>query len=166
MGQRSRQVDRNLEALYLELDRAAQELEFLGSEGGFGFEDTTAPSAGRAEWDESPTDRTKRPAAVSPTDSAHERNSAFLKFTAQKYDRTVADLHRRRRRLLFWTVGFGIGISAALEVVNYLSHEVMPPIWLAILPAVWLLPVPFFLLAFRGTQRTLKANRLETGVGA
>jgi hypothetical protein len=166
MGQRSRQVDRNLEALYLELDRAAQELEFLGSEGGFGFEDTTAPSAGRAEWDESPTDRTKRPAAASPTDSAHERNSAFLKFTAQKYDRTVADLHRRRRRLLFWTVGFGIGISAALEVVNYLSHEVMPPIWLAILPAVWLLPVPFFLLAFRGTQRTLKANRLETGVGA
>ncbi len=91
---------------------------------------------------------------------------AFCQFTATRYDRTVRQLKARRRRIFGWTVGLAAGISIALEVLNVLAREPMPPWWLALLPLVWLIPVPFFVLAFWGTQRTLRANHLETGVSS
>jgi hypothetical protein len=38
----------------------------------------------------------------------------------------------------------------------------MPAIWwIAVLPAIWMIPVPFFVLSFFVTQRVLRRNHLD-----
>lgn len=170
-GPRSAEVDRDLEELHDELRRASRELEFLGTEVGFGFDRRTTPPRGKPIWDESVDEPATgsidpAPEAVVGVQSGPSGVPAFCQFTATRYDRTVRQLKARRRRIFGWTVGLAAGISIALEVLNVLAREPMPPWWLALLPLVWLIPVPFFVLAFRGTQRTLRANHLETGVSS
>ncbi len=167
-GGRSRAVDDHLEAIHQELGRAARELQFLVSEVGAGFDRPAKPATARAAWDESdePPVRT-RSADVNdtlPVRPVLATGAQFEEFTAERYDTTVAQLKSRRRSLLGWTIGLAVGISGALEVLNLLAHEPTPVPWLAFLPIVWILPVPFFVLSFRGTQRVLKGNHLETGV--
>ena len=82
-------------------------------------------------------------------------------FTVERYNRTVSKLHDRRLALRWGTVAAAVGISSVLLWLTLQAHEPVPPIWLAVLPLVWMVPVPFFVAAFRGTQRVLRENRLE-----
>ncbi|HTT73222.1 MAG TPA: hypothetical protein VMG99_03625 [Thermoplasmata archaeon] len=161
-------VEQHLHDLTRELGRAGDELEFLSREVGFGLD---APTPVAAAWDEGTpgsglgaTAASARGPIAAP--AAPPAPAPYHSFTAATYDRTVASLRSRRRRLLAWTLGLSAGISIALEGVNLLAREPAPPIWLIVLPAVWLVSVPFFFLAFVGTQRTLRSHRLETGVGS
>ena len=86
---------------------------------------------------------------------------SFEDYTVARYNRTVAELHSRRRPLAWWTVAAAAVISSALLYLTLRAHEPVPPIWLAALPLVWMIPVPFFIAGFRGTQRILDQNRLE-----
>ena len=86
---------------------------------------------------------------------------SYPDFTVGRYNETVSALHARRRSIGWGTVVVAVGISALLLVLTLRADEPLPVIWLAVLPLVWMIPVPFFLAAFRGTQRVLKKNRLE-----
>jgi len=158
-------ITRHLAEISSELRRARRELDFLASEVGFGFD----PAPERAPWDESrlPTARLPsipyQPVPDGPA-APPAGAPAYAAFTAERYDRAVGGLASRRRRLLYWTLGLSAAISVALEGLNLLAHEPTPAFWLVVLPLVWLVPVPFFVLAFVGTQRTLRWNRLATEV--
>jgi len=43
-------------------------------------------------------------------------------------------------------------------VITFLSHEPTPAAFVAGLPVIWMIPVPFFVVSFRGTQRVLRTN--------
>lgn len=162
-------VQERVAGIHEELERAARELQFLVSEAGVGFDAAAASRDVRPEWDESaegvlpslPSGAIAEPLAICPTGFPA---ASYQDYTSDRYDRTVGGLRARRRRILGWTLGLAVGISAALEVLNVLAREPMPALWLAVLPVVWLIPVPFFVLSFRGTQRILDRNHLETGV--
>jgi uncharacterized membrane protein HdeD (DUF308 family) len=70
-------------------------------------------------------------------------------------------LKSRRRRLALWTVVVAAGISTVLVLLTLWAREPMPAWWLAVLPGIWMLPVPFFVLSFFGTQRVLRRNHLN-----
>ena len=89
----------------------------------------------------------------------------FAGFTASRYNQTIGELKARRRKLAGATLVAAGAISVALVVVTALAAEPLPPVWLAVLPAVWMIPVPFFVLSFRGTQRVLRHNHLEVPPG-
>jgi hypothetical protein len=168
-GARTGVVDRRLEEIHEELGQAARELQFLVAESGGGFEQAGATRSDRPEWDESEDIDSSgslggSTMVLAPEGSKEFPAASFEEFTADRYDRTIRQLKSRRRRLFGWTIGLAVGISASLEALNLLAREPTPPIWLAILPVVWLIPVPFFILSFRGTQRILTRNHLETGV--
>jgi len=86
---------------------------------------------------------------------------SFEDFTVARYNRTVSALHSRRRALGWGTVAAAAGISAVLLYLTLRAHEAVPVIWLAILPLIWMIPVPFFAAGFRGTHRILRQGRLE-----
>jgi len=88
-------------------------------------------------------------------------SGSYEDFTVERYNRTVSKLHDRRLALGWGTVAAAVGISSVLLWLTLQAHEPVPPIWLAVLPLVWMVPVPFFVAAFRGTQRVLRENRLE-----
>lgn len=160
---------RDITELRDELRRAARELEFLGAEAEFGFDRGRSSSRARPVWDESVEDSAVGTAVLSEAGSGSAGSiqadgPVYRQYTAPKYDRTVDQLRSRRRRILGWTIGLAVGISATLELLNLVAREPMPSWWLALLPLVWLVPVPFFVLSFWGTQRTLRANPLGTGV--
>lgn len=85
----------------------------------------------------------------------------FSEFTLTQYNRTVSEIHARRRTIGWGTVAAAAVISTALFYLTLQAREPAPSIWLAVLPIVWMVPVPFFVAAFRGTQRILSQNRLE-----
>jgi hypothetical protein len=88
-------------------------------------------------------------------------DAPFGEFTAERYGRTVASVRQRRRSMAGWTIGLAALISGALLTFTYLAHEAAPPIWLAVLPLVWLIPVPFFVVSFLATQRLVAQNALD-----
>ncbi|MCI4360201.1 MAG: hypothetical protein L3J91_00695, partial [Thermoplasmata archaeon] len=113
-----------------------------------------------------------RPALPAKARSAPARSPAapapsgpYVAYTADRYNRTIGALKARRRRLAGWTFLTAGLLSLALVTVTALAKEAMPPMWLAVLPAVWMIPVPFFVLSFRGTQRVLRHNHLEVPGG-
>ncbi len=89
----------------------------------------------------------------------------FRAFTAERYNQTMADLRGRRRKLVGWTLILAALISTGLIFITAIYPEPTPPVWIAALPAVWMIPVPFFILSFRGTQRVLRANHLSVEDG-
>lgn len=89
------------------------------------------------------------------------RSAPFAGFTAAQYNRTVSDLRSRRRRLAWWTVGAAAAISGVLVTLQLVAREPMPSIWLALLPIIWMVPVPFFLISFLSTQRLLRRQPLD-----
>ena len=101
-------------------------------------------------------------AAALPLASAPQ----YAAFTADRYNRTIGALKSRRRRLAGWTLVTAGAISLALVTITALANDAMPPLWLAVLPAVWMIPVPFFVLSFRGTQRVLRHNHLDVPGGS
>lgn len=136
----------DLETIDRELGHASDELEFVRSN----------ERAGDALDDELPTEtRVSSPIPSLPP------SGSFPDFTVARYNATVSALHGRRRSLGWGTVVMAVGISALLLILTLRANEPIPATWLAVLPLVWMVPVPFFLAAFRGTQRVLKENRLE-----
>jgi len=103
-----------------------------------------------------PTDPT-----TPPTLPSAPLSGSYPDFTVARYNATVSALHARRLSLAWGTVVVAVGISALLLVLTLRANEPIPATWLAVLPLVWMVPVPFFMAAFRGTQRVLKENRLE-----
>lgn len=87
--------------------------------------------------------------------------STYGEFTANRYNRTIGDLKARRKKLAGYTIGFAALISVGLLILTAIAHEPTPPFWMAALPAVWMVPVPFFIASFRGTHRVLRRNHLE-----
>jgi hypothetical protein len=90
------------------------------------------------------------------------RAPPYEQFTAERYNRTVRDAAGRRRRVAAYTIALATIISAALLAVTLLIREPFPTPWvLGLLPVVWLVPVPFFLVSFRGSQRVLGNHPLD-----
>ena len=149
-----------------ELGRAHEELTFYRQR-------ETARSNTNEAWPEGPPPSPGGPATApsaktgggSAPSAGRPRSDppsgSYPDYTVNRYNQTVAALHDRRRSIGWGTIVIAIGISALLLVLTLRAHEPMPTIWLAVLPVVWMVPVPFFVAAFRGTQRVLQENRLE-----
>jgi hypothetical protein len=144
-----------LETIDRELGRASAELDFVRANGRSEKDLDTPYSHVPAAPSPLARGGTEGLSAMSPVTGSYED------FTVARYNHTVSALHGRRRSLGLGTVVVAVGISALLLVLTLRAHEPAPPIWLAGLPLVWMIPVPFFVAAFRGTQRVLKENRLE-----
>jgi hypothetical protein len=157
----------DLESIDRELDQAYEELTFeRGHTWGpvpeaSGSNET--PGSGALSSAPSPPPVTgDGPFADAPSGSDRPGlTGSYADFTLGRYNATVSALHSRRRSLAWGTVVAASGISALLLVLTLRAAEPLPPIWLAGLPLVWMVPVPFFMAAFRGTQRILHRNRLE-----
>jgi hypothetical protein len=157
---RTRGLGEAVATLKVELDRASEELAFLRSNGLLeSIQEQEAVPAGH------PT----RPVAPEPEESPIESGEAatlpaaevYEAFTLAQYNDTMRDLRERRRRVGAVVLVLAAVISAALVAVTYLAHEPTQPWWLAALPFIWMIPVPFFVASFRGTHRVLKETRFE-----
>lgn len=138
--------------LEAQMDGAAQELEFLREKGG------ASPAApGPQALLSSPSE------ALAARSAAHRPHvdAPYGEFTAERYTRTVRAVKSRRRSMAAWTIGCAVIISGALLTFTYLAHEAAPVLWIALLPLVWLIPVPFFLVSFRATQRIIAQDALD-----
>jgi hypothetical protein len=165
-------VHTRMERLESEVRAAHEEMEFIhaSSQGGEATprelpKTVVAPARAPAP---SPTASSTPPRAVAgPAADLWGPAPAviYAGFTAERYNRTIGALKARRRRLAGWTFLAAGLISLALVAVTATAKEAMPPMWLALLPAVWMIPVPFFVLSFRGTQRVLRHNHLEVPGG-
>jgi len=172
LAEQARTVERSVRELRSSLETIDQELGRASSELGFvralGWDDT-GPHAG--SWraaaglpGESTRPETDNLTVTAPSPSLApipRPTGSFQDFTVERYNRTVGELHDRRRAVGWGSVVAAVAISAVLLVVTLQAHEPLPPMWLAVLPVVWMVPVPFFVAAFRGTHRVLKENRLE-----
>ena len=135
-----------------QMDGAAEELEFLRERGG------AAPAAPAPQV-----------LLASPTEVLAARVAArrapveapYSEFTADRYRRTIRAVEQRRGPVAAWTIGLAAAISGALLTFTFLAHESAPTLWLAILPLVWLIPVPFFFVSFLSTQRIVRQNALQ-----
>ncbi|MCI4317774.1 MAG: hypothetical protein L3J96_04485 [Thermoplasmata archaeon] len=157
--QQTNRLGGSVATLREELGRASEELAFLRSGPGF---DTQPSQRDRAPRADAPTVRpTKTSGRSGGPASATDSRPAYDSFTVSRYNETVGEVRRRRRWLFGSTLALATGISAVLVAVAYLAHEPMPPWWLAGLPLVWMIPVPFFLASFVGTHRMLSTHSLE-----
>ena len=158
MERRSTQLRRAAQVLETELRRATEEAVFLRSE------DARPPEPAPA--------RPAVPPAAAPVGRGNPQNAPeeasgteappYEQFTVRRYNGTIADLVARRRKLAVISVALSVAISAALLTVTVLAREPIPTPWvLAGLPAVWLIPVPFFVASFRGTHRILSREPLS-----
>ncbi|MCI4329067.1 MAG: hypothetical protein L3J86_05730, partial [Thermoplasmata archaeon] len=152
---RTERLQQTLETLEQELDRATQEVSFIrehGLEGqGAPVEGTVPPTPADAPESRTPTRCRAVRSPSSPEVPAPE--SRYERFTAARYNTTMSDLQGRRRRVAAAALLIAAGISFALVAVAFAAHEATPPLWLAVLPGIWMIPVPFFALSFRGTHR-------------
>lgn len=153
----------DLETIHRELGRATDELGFLRSEEASenGTSDSGLPASHGSGDGTYGGVVAMSVAAASPVLLPSAPTTAYASFTVARYNDTVLALHARRRSLAWETVVLAAGISALLFALTLRAHEPLPVIWLAVLPLIWMIPVPFFLAAFLGTQRVLKKNRLE-----
>jgi len=169
MERRTRALRSTVERLQADLDDATTELAFLRSSEAFEREpdDEGEESDARTE---PVTRRARRDDFLAPASGTHGPFSGeapvFQAFTARRYDATVRQARDRHRYVAAWTVLLAILISTGLLTVTFFAHEPMPVWYLAALPLVWLIPVPFFLASFRGTHRLLGQERLELSEGA
>ena len=155
-GERWERLQSAAERLEREIGNATLESGFLRSASALGNEATTTSPPPRYNPLAAEVGPGARPA---PT---HEPSSlAYSGFTVARYNSTIGNLKARHRRLAWWTVLIAAVISAILVTLAVLAHEPMPPVWLAILPVVWMIPVPFFVISFFSTQRVLRRNHLD-----
>ncbi|MGP8075848.1 MAG: hypothetical protein ACLP8Y_03810 [Thermoplasmata archaeon] len=151
-----------------EIDRASAELGFIQSnpwDEGAGEVESWRVATTHPLSREHPVVAPAAPLAskgvIPPDSSIPPLTGSYEDFTVERYNRTVSNLHDRRLALGWGTVAAAVAISSSLLWLTLQAHEPVPPIWLAVLPLVWMVPVPFFVAAFRGTQRVLRENRLE-----
>jgi hypothetical protein len=146
--------------LRAELDRAAEELAFLRSGPGIGPGSDVSPAPLPPGLP--PTARNADAPVAAPGHSQDGRAPpAYGAFTVARYNETVREVRSRRPRLFGTTLLLAAAISALLVTLAYFAHEAMPVWWLAGLPLVWMIPVPFFVVSFVGTHRILSAGPLE-----
>jgi hypothetical protein len=94
-------------------------------------------------------------------DLAASSSPVYREFTVDRYNRTIDTLKGRSATLVAITLLLSAAIGAVLVAVVLFSPAVDPPIWVAALPLVWMVPVPYFLYSFRGTHRVLQRNHLN-----
>jgi len=164
MERRAHALRGTVERLQGELDDASAELAFLRSSAAFD---------GESEDDLDPPERPARFGLAALVGSEARRRTStdpearradapvFEAFTADRYDATVRQAQSRHGGVAAATVLLAVLISSGLLALTYFAHEPMPVWWLAVLPLVWLIPVPFFIASFRGTHRLLGQKRLE-----
>jgi hypothetical protein len=156
MGEHWQRLQGTVELLERELGMAAREVAFLSSADG------TPPAPLPIPVEVPRSSPAPTPVAVrAPSPTSTPPTPAYLGFTAARYNATVDGLKGRRRRLALWTAVLAAIISAALVALALWAHEPTPPLWLAVLPVLWMVPVPFFVLSFFGTQRVLRRNHLN-----
>jgi hypothetical protein len=147
-------------ALREELDRAAEELAFLRARSAGPSEPTSPPP--RSPPNAPPS---ARPVIAAYRPSLRENSSgvspSYASFSVSRYNETVREVRGRRRRLFWTTLVAAAAISGVLVPVAYWADEAMPAWWLAWLPLVWMIPVPFFLASFVGTHRILASHALD-----
>ena len=142
------------ERLEQEIGNASAEAEFIGRDRADEETATSPPASARPA-------PSARPAVGSARTPAARAPEPYGQFTVARYNRTIGGLKARRRRLAWWTVVLAGAISAVFVTFSLLAHEPSPVIWLAVLPAIWMIPVPFFLISFLSTQRVLRRNHLD-----
>jgi hypothetical protein len=165
LARRLAEVEQASAAVLRELDRASEELAFLRANG------LVTPSASSAlpgvlRTGSAPVRVPRDPpvrCAEHPLYEPPLRADAarYQQFTVDRYNATMDGVKARRPRVVLWSLLLAAAISTVLVLVALLSHETLPPLWLGVLPAVWMIPVPFFALSFRGTQRILHRNHFR-----
>lgn len=85
----------------------------------------------------------------------------FEGFTVDRYNRTVGGLSGRWSRTASAVVVAAALISVALELLLLLYWEPTPVWWIAVLPLVWMIPVPFFVVSFRATHRMIRRSSFD-----
>jgi hypothetical protein len=155
--QRTQGLGTSVATLREELDRATEELAFLRAGPGLDPEPNSPPPANAL-----PPPKGKAAAAAAPTRPVPaSAPPAFGDFTVARYNETMQEVRERRPRLFATTLLLAAAISAVLVTLTVYAHEAMPVWWLAGLPLVWMIPVPFFLVSFVGTHRILSSTPLE-----
>ena len=81
----------------------------------------------------------------------------------ERYNRTVNTLKDRHGTVGALTLLLSALIGLILVEIVLNSPVTYPPVWIAALPLVWIVPLPFFLLSFRGTHRVIYRNHLNLG---
>ncbi|HEV8050732.1 MAG TPA: hypothetical protein VGP88_09100 [Thermoplasmata archaeon] len=164
MERRAHALRGTVERLQGELDDASAELAFLRSSAAFDgeSEDGLDPPERPARFELAATVGPEaRPRTSTDPEPRRADAPVFEAFTADRYDATVRQAQSRHGRVAAATVLLAVLISTGLLALTYFAHEPMPVWWLAVLPLVWLIPVPFFIASFRGTHRLLRQKRLE-----
>ncbi|MCI4364336.1 MAG: hypothetical protein L3K13_08620 [Thermoplasmata archaeon] len=157
----------SIDRLEGDLGEAVEELAFIRANDWGPAGPETSPGATRGARERAPSQRPGpppqlrgAPPAVRPVPRRPTQDAPFEAFTSERYNTTVIGLHRRWPRVVWITLLLSAAISLALEAVLLLSREPFPGWWLALLPVIWMLPVPFFMAAFRGTHRVLRETPL------
>ncbi len=164
-GSRLEPLSAAVEAIQLQLERSAHALS--GGEQGV----AAAPGARLAQWAEpialpaSPADgrysagvgslEGLRAETVVPGRAEEVPPGPYCDFTLARYNRSITSLQTRRRSIAVGTVLASAAISAGLLTLTLIAPVSTPASWVSALPIVWMVPVPFFTLAFRGTLRIL-----------
>jgi len=156
LGERWQRLQGTVELLERELGNASREVEFIRTS--TGMTDDSRPVGPLPLPTAAPVATPKAKLAPAPLPPG---GPSYLGFTAARYNSTIDGLKSRRRRLALWTVVVAAGISTVLVLLTLWAREPMPAWWLAVLPGIWMLPVPFFVLSFFGTQRVLRRNHLN-----
>jgi hypothetical protein len=152
IDQQWRELRTVTERLERQMEGAAQEVEFLRQRAG---EESVGTVARGPLISASETLAARSAALGGATPAPYER------YTAERYRKTVSAVKLRRRPLAVWTLGLAALISGTLLTFTYLAHTGTPPLWLALLPLIWLIPAPFFVVSFVATQRIVAQNSLD-----
>jgi hypothetical protein len=155
-----------VEQLALELELASDELRFIRSENGIPEPMGSPALAG-------PYTHGSHAALPGEEGGSSDRRSdpgpmalgagppAYLEFTARRYNATMRGIKGRRRRLAVISLTLAVSISYVLVTLAIFEHDTFSPWWLVLLPVIWLIPLPFFVLSFRGTHRILHRNHFD-----
>lgn len=164
MESRSKELREAIDTIDRELARADEELTHLrsteweaydaGAAGdGHGLRGRPPGGGSRTETGSWETDR--------PAGPPETTTQAFEAFTVDRYNRTVGGLRGRWSRTAA-AVGVSAAlISLALELLLLRYWEPLPVWWIAVLPSVWMIPVPFFVVSFRATHRMIRRSPFE-----
>jgi hypothetical protein len=117
------------------------------------------PNEGQPSWNEDTPPLAS--GAFTAIHAAGGTPPVFEAFTVDRYNRTINSVKAGRTKLVALTLVLSAAVGVALLALVLYSPVVYPPLWVAALPLVWIVPIPYFLLSFRGTQRVLERNHLN-----
>ncbi|MCI4334367.1 MAG: hypothetical protein L3K04_01845 [Thermoplasmata archaeon] len=163
MEQRSRGLRQAIDTIEQELSRADRELSHLRTTEWQAEGEPTSPSRSSVSGPRSPSPPARPPApeprevlAAPPETERRVGGGPFRSFTVSRYNDTVGGFQRRWRQVARRVLLTAAVISIGLEALLLIARQPFPAWWIAVLPVVWMIPVPFFLASFRGTQRVLR----------